>query len=354
MNKTSTSSTLQRDIATRLGVSQATVSRALRDSPAISKALREKIQHLAKDIGYTPNAMAIGLVKQRQTSKANAITAELAWINTWPDPDRLRSFQEFAFYWKGASEAAEKSGYHLQEFATAKIPLPRIKKILEARNIHGVLIPPFWRAKPPEGWDRVEWEGFSCVRFGYSCDTPGFHVVAGAQLSNADMAVRKISQLGYHRIGYVTYDFGATAAWTRFHAGFLLAQNEIPLSPRIPVLYLPSPESNPEAQATLSDWLGKYRPDAILSDISYLRQMIETAGYRIPEDIGYASTSILDGDSNAGIDQNPEAIGRMAVQILISLLTHQERGIPDVRHETLVEGGWVDGSMMPPKNRGDR
>jgi LacI family transcriptional regulator len=343
------SATLQRDIATRLGVSQATVSRALCDSRSISKALREKIQKLAKEIGYTPNAMAIGLVRQRQTSRATGMTAELGWINTWPDPDRLLQFQEFSFYWKGASEAAEKAGYHLQEFATAKIPLARIEKIIEARNIHGLLLPPFWRALPPEDWDRFGWEKFSNVRFGYSCLTPGFHVVAGAQLSNADMAVRKISQLGYRRIGYVTYDFGATAAWTRFHAGFLLAQNEIPLSPQIPVLYLPSPDSNPDAQPALADWLKKYRPDAILSDIAYLRKMIETAGYRVPEDIGYASTSVLDGDSNAGIDQNPEAIGRMAVLMLISLLTQQERGIPDVRHETLVEGGWVDGSMMPPK-----
>ncbi len=50
-----------RDIATALGVSVATVSRALKDSPRISEEQREKIKAYAKEHNYYPNVMAEGL-----------------------------------------------------------------------------------------------------------------------------------------------------------------------------------------------------------------------------------------------------------------------------------------------------
>lgn len=50
-----------RDIATALGVSVATVSRALKDSSRISEEQREKIKAYAKEHNYFPNVMAEGL-----------------------------------------------------------------------------------------------------------------------------------------------------------------------------------------------------------------------------------------------------------------------------------------------------
>ena len=49
------------DIARAAGVSHSTVSRALRDSPLISTAARRRIQQLAQEMGYTPNALAQSL-----------------------------------------------------------------------------------------------------------------------------------------------------------------------------------------------------------------------------------------------------------------------------------------------------
>ena len=46
------------DIAREAGVSHSTVSRALHDSPLISPAVRQRIQLLAEEMGYSPNAVA--------------------------------------------------------------------------------------------------------------------------------------------------------------------------------------------------------------------------------------------------------------------------------------------------------
>ncbi|MDD5066158.1 MAG: LacI family DNA-binding transcriptional regulator, partial [bacterium] len=52
------------DIARIAKVDKSTVSRALQNSKRISKAVREKIQQLAKELNYYPNASAYSLRKK--------------------------------------------------------------------------------------------------------------------------------------------------------------------------------------------------------------------------------------------------------------------------------------------------
>ena len=47
-----------KDIAVELGVSIATVSRALRDSPEIGKEMQIKVKELARKLNYRPNPFA--------------------------------------------------------------------------------------------------------------------------------------------------------------------------------------------------------------------------------------------------------------------------------------------------------
>lgn len=58
-----------KDIALQAGVSIATVSRALADNPAVTQKTRERIQALAAELGYLPNAQARAL----QSSRTNTI-----------------------------------------------------------------------------------------------------------------------------------------------------------------------------------------------------------------------------------------------------------------------------------------
>ena len=89
--------------------------------------------------------------------------------------------------------------------------------------------------------------------------------------------------------------------------------------------------------------------EALLTDVIQPRETLVKLGYRIPEDIGLAATSILDGNSDAGIDQNSEEIGKAAAETLLSLMNHHEYGIPEVVREVLITGKWVDGTTLPPR-----
>ncbi len=49
------------DIAKKLGVTPATVSKALNNKSDISKKTRDRIQKCAKEMGYAPNSQAVAL-----------------------------------------------------------------------------------------------------------------------------------------------------------------------------------------------------------------------------------------------------------------------------------------------------
>jgi LacI family transcriptional regulator len=76
------------DIADKLKLSSATVSRALQDNPAISKKTRKRIQDTAKELGYRHNNFASSLRKQKTNTigiilhelSSNFITAALSGI----------------------------------------------------------------------------------------------------------------------------------------------------------------------------------------------------------------------------------------------------------------------------------
>jgi DNA-binding LacI/PurR family transcriptional regulator len=64
-----------KDIARVAGVSHTTVSRALRGNPSISTATTQRIKKIAREMGYTPSAVAQSLLSQRTHTIGMVITS---------------------------------------------------------------------------------------------------------------------------------------------------------------------------------------------------------------------------------------------------------------------------------------
>ena len=334
---------LMRDIARCLGVSHVTVSLALRDHPRISEATRQKVHAAAREMGYRPDPMLKALSHYRGSARATPVRAVLAWLNHWPNPAQLRGFREMDGYWHGAFAAAEKAGYRLEEFTWDENGgIRKLEKTLLTRDIRGILIPPH----PGEiDWKEFRWEQFSTVRFGYSMPEPQVHRVASDQMGDSWLAVHTMRKRGYERIGFVG---DASPTRGRFTAGFLLGQLvEIPPALRLPPLLFDRGNPQSARQKALANWLAEHRPDAILTEIATLREMLAAAGRRVPRDLGLAALSVLDGGADAGINQNPEVIGQAAVEIVIALTHRSERGTSAASRTTNIEGRWVDGKSLP-------
>jgi DNA-binding LacI/PurR family transcriptional regulator len=334
-----------REIGARLGVSHATVSMAMRDSPRVSAAMREKVKRTAEELGYRPDPMLNALAAYRSSKSTPGIHSAVAWINAWEQPEELRSYREFDLYWKGARECAVKFGYRLEEFRlNRQLNAERLHQIFQTRNIRGILLPPH-RTQPE--WKNFPWEKYSIARFGRTLRLPASHMVTADQFANTYLAVGKMRERGYGRIGFISQRAGKDPRGPHFRAGFLSAREE--LSDEAPLLMFCHEGSITKNLVTrFRAWMRKEKPDALLCTDNPA-ELLHEAGYRVPEDIAVAVTSVLDGGADSGVDQHPEEIGRAGMLLLNSLISEGARGIPAIFRQILVQGSWVDGTSLPDR-----
>ena len=88
-----------KEIAQSAGISTASVSRALNGMPGVSPRTRRRVERLARDLGYVPDAQAQALVSGRLPFIALVV------------PDITNPF--FPAMARGAEEAAYEAGYSL-------------------------------------------------------------------------------------------------------------------------------------------------------------------------------------------------------------------------------------------------
>jgi LacI family transcriptional regulator len=88
-----------KDLASKLNLSTATVSRALRDSYDIGAETKKRVKELAKELNFSPNPNASNL--RSQSTKTIAIVI----------PEIANNF--FALAINGIEEIAREKGYHV-------------------------------------------------------------------------------------------------------------------------------------------------------------------------------------------------------------------------------------------------
>ena len=340
------------DIAKRLGISKTAVSMALRDHHRISVERRRQIKRLAKEMGFVPDPFLSALAAHRRQRVSVKDQGVLAWINHWTNPKKLRQFKEFDLYWKGASETAGKFGYRIDEIRWDLDCSPkRLEKILLARGIEGVFIPPHRELLQ---WEDFDWNKFSVVRFGLSVPSPDSNLVTSDVFRATVMAISKIHEYGYQRIGITVNEEFNQRLGGNLLSGFYYAQDLLKLRSALPplltVLKVRTADELARQKAAVHSWLKRNKPDAVLTSDIEMAGMLRDLGYRIPRDIAVAGTTVVDIPGvDAGVDQHAEAIGRTAAETLLKQMNVHERGEPRYPCRILIESRWKDGNSLPPK-----
>jgi DNA-binding LacI/PurR family transcriptional regulator len=344
----------QKDIARKLGVSQTAVGLALKNHYRISPELREKVRRAAEQLGYQPDPFLSGLAAYRHRKIKAAFQGVIGWVNRWNQPERLRSYGEFEGYWRGATEAAKRLGYCLEEIQWAEdCSAKRFQQILIARGILGILVPPHHRTI---NWDGFDWRKFSLIRFGTSVHSPDSNVVTSDQHRAVVMAVTRMKEYGYSRIGFIVSRGLNRSLGGNYYGGFSWAQQLLELNPMLPPFWSNGDnfESKPAPETeALRFWLDEHKPDAVLTTEVHIPGLIQKLGHRIPQDIAVAGTSVRDLPLDAGIDQRSEGVGKIAVEMLVKQIQVNERGEPAEPCRILVESVWQDGKSLPRRRNVD-
>ncbi len=120
-----------KDIAKKLGVSTATVSRALNDKPGVSDELRQQVRKLAADLDFAPSMVARSL--------AGARTGAVAFIlhrQSFP----VSSDPFYFLIMQGAERELDKAGYHIVLSTVDNQAEDNDLRIVRERRIDGLIL----------------------------------------------------------------------------------------------------------------------------------------------------------------------------------------------------------------------
>lgn len=348
-------------IAKAAGVHKATVSRSLRNHPTIPRETRERIQKIAKEMGYRPNPLVSMFQSQARSNRPLHLQAALGWLNDYPNESCWQDFPWLRGYWEGARRRCEQMGCRLEQVNFQSngegfdVEVRRLANQLRKEGIYGLVMPLVLNARLLE----VNWE--NCVtaiigsahrekpegpanlptRF-YPLDLPS----ADRDLYyNIRLTFQNLVLLGYSRVGLVYSEYLNEEGQGRAHAGFLVEQQEQPEASRVPVLFLERfKEGRP---VEFDEWFHRHMPDAIICVNPVIREWVQSIGLSVPDDVGLANLNIVDDVSDwSGISESHAAVGASAVDLILSALARNELGQEPEPRKVLVPGVWRPGGTL--------
>lgn len=331
----------QKDIAREIGLTQATVSLALRNHPAIKPETAALVHEVARRLHYEPDPYLAGLSSYRQRMRTPELRATLAWLSNDADGSVWKSSPVFTAYHEGARQRARLLGYHLEDHCLRcpGMTARRLEQILHARNIAGIVVAP--QPRPDASLD-FRFDRFAAVALGYTLAEPRLHLVTWHQFRAMETVFRRLISLGYRRPGLaqsLDSDLRSDRNWS---AAFLSEQFRLPAEHRVPALI----DEHFDAKALLS-WYSHYKPDVIVTIWPQVLDWLRDAGLSVPGDVGLAFLSVPDGDEVlSGLSENPRAIGSKAVEFLVDMIHRSERGVPSMQVCLLTEGHWRAGTTL--------
>jgi DNA-binding LacI/PurR family transcriptional regulator len=181
-----------KNLADELGVSVSTVSRALKNHPDISSELTKKIQKLAIERNYTPNPLAMGLLRQ-QTKMIGVIV-----------PDIVTHF--FASIISGIESVAEEKGYFIviaSSNESFKKEVEYIKNLLKTR-VEGLIVCLSQETKDFSHFEKLIQNEIPLVFFDRVCESLNVPTVTVDGTEAVKTIIRHFHKNGCKRIAYIS------------------------------------------------------------------------------------------------------------------------------------------------------
>lgn len=327
-----------RDIARRAGVHFTTVGLALRNDPRVTAATGERVRAIARELGYTQDAMlsALSTYRHRHVKRHAGV---LGCIVTYSPEEGRRNVTERQLI-AGLTRVAQAQGFTLETFQinAPGMTAARLSRLLRARGIQGLILSP--KLPLPGPMPDLDWAHFSTVAIGYSITNLRIHRVCVHHAYNIRLAVQQLRARGYRRIGLVLpYEIFERSLGI-VPGTFLSEQYLLPAADRVAPLI-----EEGVTKESLARWLRTERIDCVILT-AYWQELlgwIRELGHRVPEDLGVCLGQLFgDGEEVAGIDNQMDLLGEAAADFVITMLKHNERGLPVYPRSIQVEGRWVD------------
>lgn len=265
-----------KDLARELGVSIATVSRALRNSPEIGKEMQQRVKDLAKKLNYRPNPFAQSL--RHEAPKVIGVVV----------PNLVTHY--YAAVLDGIEDEARRAGYSVLSANSHENYEDEAHAVENFISMHveGIIACLAQTTTDYHHFEEIAEMGIPLVFFGRTCLTERFSCVTANGDEAAQQATQHLIDTGSRRIAFIGGPNHLDMVRRRKH-GYLeaLRENRIPIDRELVICdkidYQVALERT--SQLLQSD----HRPDAILAfnDIITFAAFtaVKECGLRIPEDV---------------------------------------------------------------------
>lgn len=305
-----------KDLAAQLGVSIATVSRALRNSHEVGEELRAKVQKLAKELNYRPNPFA-----QSLRSEAPKVIGVVV-------PNLVTHY--YSAVLDGIEDYASKEGYSVIAINSHEDYLKEERAIDNFINMHveGIIACLSQDTVNYSHFEEIHKMGIPLVFFARTCLPELFSQVVANGAEAAEQATLHLIDTGSKRVAFLGGPNHLDMVRRRKH-GYLeaLKQRRLPIDRDIIICDKIDFECSREAALKILS--SDNRPDAILAFndiITYAAfDAIKTLGLRIPEDV--AIIGFTDTDASAfvtpklsSIEDQSHKTGAVACELLMRII----------------------------------
>nr|WP_314897836.1 LacI family DNA-binding transcriptional regulator [uncultured Flavobacterium sp.] len=307
------------DIAKKLNITAATVSRALNNNPKISTATSELVSKTASQMNYKPNKLALAL----QSGKSGNVGVIVPRIDS----------NFFASIIRGIEDELQPEGYHViicQTHEDEKREIENMNTLLNAQ-VDGILMSVSNVSSENDRMiKRIVEKKVPLIFFDRKKNMDGVSSVIINDYDGAYFATKHLIQEGCTRIAHLTGDQSLEIFENRFK-GYrqALLDNGMDLNED----YVLQTKSNVEAGGLATDKLLKLKnpPDAIFSSSDFAAlgaiQELKVQGIKIPEDfcvVGFGNepfTKFMEL-SISSIDQSPMEMGKIAAKVFLEQINN--------------------------------
>lgn len=336
----------QRNLAEEAGVTQATVSRALRADVRISARTRQRVLAAARRLGYLPDAALSRLASLRWGNLPRGGPV-MAFVTSYGCALDKTLYGEEMF--REGGRAARQLGYELQHFELGDFRHPgQLARILFQRGIRGVLLVKLLERK----LEPALRSGFHAL---VGCDLgkvrPSCSVVMPDYFEGTREAWRRARKSGARRIGAALLrEVGAQdfeLKWGALRAEADLDREGVLLEPYF------FPDWGQAAQRRLLAWVRKVRPEVVLGFSDTVYWWLREAGLSVPSDVGFVSL-IKDPHEQYPISGMMLPMGRIAAASVRLLDSHLRNNLTGTEQPStvLVRQSWLAGVTVSWRKRG--
>lgn len=319
-----------REVARAAGMSVSAVSYALRGAANIPAATAERVQAVAAELGYRPNARVGELMAHIRQARPLAKAEPLALVYLEGDRATAKKNGFSRLVEEAARQHAARRGYRLDAFWLPEVEgnARRLAGILGARGISGVLF------APTVSHERIDldwpWEDFAVAVIGMSELSVALPRAGHHHFEAMREVLRHLVAKGVKR----PVAFFEATTNERAHRGWQAAWLAYGPPAAARRLWLHK-EDNIKA---LAGWLRRLRPDGVVADNL---DLMRAAGCAVATERCAVLSWHPDSDV-AGIEQGYDVIAAHAVDLVVTQLQRNERGLPNPPPMLLFPGRWSE------------